>query len=344
MPVGAAKIEVLTPGAYAAFQTKNLAIAPQTSSNALRSSTLSRGPHRVSRGMEGNTAMTQRQNWLIGVCLVLACIAWATQCDRWKHRATSATAYLSWNSSEMRALEKEWQAIRDMPAEQIPGADGKTKYCEQLRMVERLFRNRLSEQNVYQLAGSCDALPVRAEDRVFEESVLAFLVKVLVELGDREALVRLLSTRSPTWFDGIEPIECRLVVRGERLKDAILILGDAYSRCEVAEARHTLAAAVRRGFASFDVGGWGDADYVKNAMQWYEKEKGRMEPNPQYVANKISPIKHPLFKEKAGPANGRSGGQWDALFGWICLHPGDALASIDNAALPTTRPASVCGG
>ncbi|HEV7224877.1 MAG TPA: carboxypeptidase regulatory-like domain-containing protein [Pirellulales bacterium] len=26
--------------------------------------------------------------------------------------------------------------------------------------------------------------------------------------------------------------------------------------------------------------------------------------------------------------------QWDALFGWICLHPGDALASIDNGALP----------
>ncbi len=253
--------------------------------------------------------MTQRQKWFIGVCLVLACVAWLIQCGHWKNWATTVTASLSWNSTEMCALEKEWQAIRDLPSEEIPGDDGKTKYCERLAMVERLFRNRLSEQNVYQLAGSCDALPVRVEDRDFEESVLAFLVKVLVELGDREAIVKLLSTRSPTWFDGIEPIECHLVVRGERLKDAILILGDAYSQCEVAETRHTLAAAVRRGFDSFDVGGWGDADYVKNAMQWYEKEKGRLEPNPQYVANEISSIKHPLFKEKAGPGIERGGGQ-----------------------------------
>jgi len=216
-----------------------------------------------------------------------------------------------------------------MPAEQIPGDNGKTKYCVRLRMAERLFRNRLSEQNVYQLASSCNALPVRVEDRGFEESVLAFLVKVLVELGDREALVGLLSTRSPIWFNGIEPIECHLIVRGERLKDAILILGDAYSQCEVPETRHTLAAEVRRGFAGFDIGGWGDADYVKNALQWYEKEKGRLEPNPLYLANEISFIKNPLFKEKVGPTTERGGGQQPRRF---------SANSLATAASFRTKP------
>lgn len=250
--------------------------------------------------------MTKRRNLLIGTCLTLACVAWISQ----RGCGTSGArfvAFLSWKSPEMRAIEKDWRAICDLPADQVPGDDGKTKYVEKLRIIERLFRNRLSEQNVYQLVGSCDDLPVSAEDRGFQDSVLAFLVKVLVELGDREALVALLSTRSPTWFDGIEPIEYHLVARGDRLIDPVLILGDAYSRCDVPETRRTLAAAVRRGFAKYGIGGWGDADYVNNAMQWYEKEKTRLDPNWRYGANEISPIKYPLFKDKSGSAQRSNG-------------------------------------
>lgn len=253
-----------------------------------------------------NIVMTKRHNWLIGTCLTLACVAWISQRGCGTSRVRFV-AFLSWKSPEMRAIEQEWRAICDLPADQVPGDDGKTKYVEKLRMIERLFRNRLSEQNVYQLAGSCDDLPVSVKDRGFQDSVLAFLVKVLVKLGDREALVTMLSTRSPTWFDGIEPIEFYLVARGDRLKDPILILGDAYSRCDVPETRRTLAAAVRRGFASFGIGGWGDADYVNNAMQWYEKEKGRLAPNWRYGANEISPIKYPLFKDKSGSAQRSNG-------------------------------------
>jgi hypothetical protein len=84
---------------------------------------------------------------------------------------------------------------------------------------------------------------------------------------------------------GYEDIEFYLALRGNKLKDPILVLGEAFSRCEVPEVRHDIAGAVRRAFIGQGILGEDDAEFVKNAMQWYEKEKSHVTVNPMYWQN-----------------------------------------------------------
>ena len=123
------------------------------------------------------------------------------------------------------------------------------------------------------LAASCDKLPARVEKWGFTRDVLAFLGTSLADCGDRERLVALLSKRCPNRIHWPENVEFYLAVRAKRLRDPILILGEAYSKSQVPETRHALAAAVRRGFVDLGIRGKDDAEYVKNAMQWYVAEE-----------------------------------------------------------------------
>jgi uncharacterized protein (TIGR03067 family) len=175
-------------------------------------------------------------------------------------------------------------------------------------MTDRLFRKRLSERDLHALADSCHELPAHVEDRGFTRDVLAFLVKAFVDLRERENLVKLISMRCPNWGDYPEHVEYYLAVRGKALGAPILILCEAYSKSQVPETRRTLAAAVRRAFEPFKIGGKGDAEYVENAVRWYKEEKSRLAANPEYTLNEISPgsRRQPLFIEKL-PSEERPG-------------------------------------
>jgi hypothetical protein len=112
------------------------------------------------------------------------------------------------------------------------------------------------------------------------------MARSFIESGDRESLIAMLTTTPcPNRLSGYEDIEFYLAWEGKRMKDPILILGEAYSKCRVPEIRHQLAGAVRRAFADLGIRGKGDADYVKNAMQWYEKEKDHLTVNRKYEHN-----------------------------------------------------------
>jgi hypothetical protein len=158
----------------------------------------------------------------------------------------------------------------------IAGNDSKTKYVEQERLVNSLFRKRLSERDLVQLAASCDALPVHAKERsLFANDLLAFMVRAFVEWGDRDRLITFLSTRCPGHMPWNATVEFHLAFRGRRMRDPILILGEAYSKCTVTEVRHDIAAAVRRAFAGLGIQGKDEADLVANAMKWYARERPR---------------------------------------------------------------------
>jgi hypothetical protein len=152
-------------------------------------------------------------------------------------------------------------------------------------MRDRLFRERLSETDLRQLTTSCDVLPVRTEEWVFTTDLLEFMVRAFVRSPDRESLVTLLSKRCPTWVDWPTSIEYYLARHGGRLKSPMSVLGDAYFRCQAPETRRSLAAAVRRGFVDLGIDGTDDADYVKHAMQCYEKEKDHWVVNSDYTMN-----------------------------------------------------------
>jgi hypothetical protein len=201
---------------------------------------------------------------------------------------------ISWNSPRMRGVQKEWQSLHDTydkPAKfdktlgRVVGQNGKDKLFELQQTIDRLLRTRLSEGDVRQLAASSGTLPARVEEWGFTRDVLAFLTKSFAESGDRERLVTLLSTRCPSRIDWPVNIEFYLARQESTLKDPIAILGEAYSKSQVPETRHVLAAALRRAFAGLGPRGKDGSEYVENAMRWYESEKHHLAVSSDYTMN-----------------------------------------------------------
>jgi hypothetical protein len=239
---------------------------------------------------------------------------------------------MSWESAKIRELESEYESFWDMDKrapEKIAGDGGRDKYGEMLRLRDAFFRKHLSATDLQGLAVSCDRLPVHARERSrFANDLLAFMVKVFVELGDRDSLVTLLSARCPGRIVEFPPetIEYYLAFRGKNLENPILVLGEAYAKCAVAETRHDIAAAVRRGFADLGVRGKDDTDYVAEAMKWYAEEKDNVVASREFGKNdREMPLeayerypelynkpgdwgRKPLFKKKEPFGQRRGGG------------------------------------
>jgi uncharacterized protein (TIGR03067 family) len=200
--------------------------------------------------------------------------------------ATPEEEQITWDSPKMREVERQWQSLEDTyseASEKIPGDPGKNKYEELQTLIDHLLRKQLSDRELRQLAGSVKAKP----NQVFVDRVVEFMVRVFADSGDRESLVTLLSAQCPGRVGFDITIELYLTHWGRGLKDPILILSEAYAKSQVAATRHDLANAIRRSFAGQGIRGKDDAEYIENAMQWYEKEKDNLVVNPNYRRNEI---------------------------------------------------------
>ena len=208
---------------------------------------------------------------------VLICVAFAAVAGcRAKEPITS------WDSPRLLEVQKEWDSIARIETQDKSVYDALQK--KQLRILE----SNLSYDALLNLTATCETLPVRAKDRNhFTNEVLAYMEWTFIDSGDRDNLVKLLSTRCQLHIAGYEDIEFCLALRGKKLKDPILVLGEAFSKCKVPEVRHDLAGAVRRGFAGHGIRGKDDAEYVANAMQWYENEKNHLIVNGEYWHNAL---------------------------------------------------------
>jgi hypothetical protein len=154
--------------------------------------------------------------------------------------------------------------------------------------VDRLFDKRLSDRDLCDLAAS-PRLPSVPEDQgTFVYAILTHMVEAFVKSGNRQCLVDFLAQRCPGRIHGPEDIEFYVAFHGKKLNDPILVLGEAYAKCGVPETRLALAASVRRGFAGLGIPGKDDAEFVSNAMKWYEKEKGHLSVNADYTLNETS--------------------------------------------------------
>lgn len=217
--------------------------------------------------------------------LALIGIAFAVQgCEG--NQAMPEEEQITWDSPKMREVEKQWQSLQDIydkDSEKIPGAPGKEKYVEMERLIDHLLRKQLSDRELRQLAESIKPMPNQA----FVDRVVNIMVQRFTDSGDRESLVTLLSAHCPGRVVFYSTVEFYLAAHGRKLKDPILVLGEAYAKCQVPATRQNLAAAVRRGFAGYGIHGKDDAEYVNNAMQWYEKEKDHLVVNPQFCRNEM---------------------------------------------------------
>jgi uncharacterized protein (TIGR03067 family) len=197
--------------------------------------------------------------------LVAASFSAADACDPGRQR-------VYWDSPKVRQVEKEWYSLEEVyrtAPRKLPGENGKSKFGKLASMQDRLFRKRLSDTDLRRLVDSIDT----QADRYFVDRLAAFMLTAFVYSGDRENLVRLLSSRCPADIRYYEDLEHYLTCERTRLKDPIVVLGEAFVNSRAPTVRHDLATAVRRAFLGTDVSGDDDADYVTNAMRWYRKEK-----------------------------------------------------------------------
>jgi hypothetical protein len=218
---------------------------------------------------------------------------------------------LSWDSPRMVVLEKEWKSLDTRHGAHKPGEEAMAEIDRINNAQVSLLRKSLSVEDLRQLAASSSTLKAKTSDRrAFVDSVVGHIVVEFLASGDHDNLVMLFANAFPRyvgWYD----IEFVLAAGNKKLKEPIRILGEAYEKCRVPQIRVEIAAAVRRAFTNSGVLAKEDADFVRNAMQWYDHNKGHLAVNPYYClkATSIDPAhaKHALFIER--PRSEGNGGK-----------------------------------
>lgn len=234
-------------------------------------------------------------------CILFGVIGISCGCAERGH-----STVLSWNSPRLLDVKSEWdRLLRGSPDKKSWTKDEED---ELERTLSGVLTRRLSKRDLWELARSCDVLPVREEDRSpFARAVLEHIVSAFAESGDRKSLVVLLSTRCPDRLGPYGLIEGYIALseKKDKLEYPVLVLGDAYSRCKVPAVKRKIAEVVRRGFSTMDIPALtgterNDDEYVTIAMKWYRIHKDELVPNRAYCSNRYNP-EHaiPLFTWKA---------------------------------------------
>jgi hypothetical protein len=211
---------------------------------------------------------------------VLACVALSAL------SGCGAEPITSWDSPRLAKVQREWESLRDA-AKKLPEKEGVRKYGSKYErlgeMLHDIVQKQLSHEEMRQLAASCGSLPIREKDRSdFVNAVLSGMAYKFVTSGDRDTLVKFLSIRCLVRAAPNCDIEYFVLVYGDKLKDPITVLGEAFSKCKTLEVRRQLADSVRRAFRGHEIRGKDDADFVTKAMQWYEQNKDHLRFNDMY--------------------------------------------------------------
>ena len=206
---------------------------------------------------------------------------------------------LRWDSPKLHEIEQTWQHT-PVP----PNTPRRSQADKALLQLAEILRASLSEKECRELVDSFDTMPAhKRHGSNFLYSLPEAMVIVLLQSKDRESLVTLLSKRFPPKIGLFTDVESELVSEEYKLKDAILILGEAYSKCKVPVMRAKIAETVRHAFTGNGVRGKDDDEFVKNAMRWYEQNKGNLVVNYGYAINVVERYHEdiPLFEEKRTP-------------------------------------------
>ena len=221
----------------------------------------------------------------------------------------AANSRIRWDSPKLREIEQAW---RDMPLP--PNTSRREEATRGLLQMAGVLRARLTEEERRDLVESFDTLPARKPrgGNDFLGLLPEAMVIVFLRSKDRDGLVTLLSRRFPPRIGLYSDVESELVSDEYKMKDSILILGEAYSECKVPSTRATIAQTVRHAFTGLGVRGGDDDEFVKNAMRWYKKNKDDLVVNYGYASSVIEGYQDnvPLFerRRRAGGGNGGGGG------------------------------------
>jgi hypothetical protein len=176
-----------------------------------------------------------------------------------------------WGGPELRRIESEWSKMT-VP----PGTMPESVQLFRLRQLISLVDKNVPKQEVPQLIASLRNVPTDQEKQTdFEWMFVLALESLLMDRGDRDNLVALFSTHFTSRILG-GTTETVLVVRGKKMKDPILVLGEAFDRSKDPVIRKRIATVVHQSFDGDDIEGENDEAFVKSAMKWYRDNKSRL--------------------------------------------------------------------
>jgi hypothetical protein len=176
-----------------------------------------------------------------------------------------------WDGAEVRQIEKDWSAMTVPPDTMV----GDTQLVR-FRQLTSLLEKRLPKQEIPGLIASLGKVPIDEEKQTeFQRMFIRALELILIEGGERENLVALFSTHFDDYYLG-GTTEYILVARGEKMKDPILVLAEAYQRSKDPVIRQRIATSVHQSFDGVGVKGKDDAEFIANAMKWYKENKTRV--------------------------------------------------------------------
>ena len=150
-------------------------------------------------------------------------------------------------------------------------------------MQYAIVRRNVTNGDLRRLAATCGSLPTyQYRWSWFTRDVFNYLIESIVDWGDRDLLLEVLSTRCPEDVGRHGLIEYYLVLRESKVKEPIVLLSDAYARCRDGDVRRHIAAAFRRGFTASGMTGKDDSEFVSNAVQWYTENRVHLKLNGRH--------------------------------------------------------------
>jgi hypothetical protein len=187
----------------------------------------------------------------------------------------------------MLAIQRQYESLLDAADKTIQGPEYAAKYGLKNEILDdmlfHIVTSNLSAEDLRRLAATCGTLPTDDNHwSPFTRDVFSYMMQSIVDSGDRDLVLKTLSTRCPDCIWYYDLVEYYLADREDKLKEPVLLLGEAYFRCRNPEVRHHIATAVRRSFTSSGIRGKDDAEFVSNAMQWYAKEREHLILNPRH--------------------------------------------------------------
>jgi hypothetical protein len=176
-----------------------------------------------------------------------------------------------WGGPQLRRIESEWSKMT-VP----PGTMPRSVQPVRVWQLKGLIDKNVPKQEMPGLIASLRNVPTDQEKQTeFQWMFVLALENLLIDRGDRDNLVALFSTHFTSRMLGATT-ETVLVVEGKKMKDPILVLGEAFDRSKEPVIRKRIATAVHQSFDGNAVKGENDEPFVKNAMKWYQDNKSRL--------------------------------------------------------------------
>jgi hypothetical protein len=120
------------------------------------------------------------------------------------------------------------------------------------------------------------------DDHDFSYEVLPTLARSLIDHGERETLVALISRRCPQQIGSLM-IEHYLMLREPPESSVGLgVLEEAFERSPSAAAKNKIAQIIRRAFETLPISDDNDAAFIHLALNWYSDHKDEYELNLNY--------------------------------------------------------------